>query len=124
LSIRVSEKDVHYIGGLVDGAYVFHLFGDVATELCIRCDGDEGLLLGYNKVELKKPVRAGDFLRCTGWITEIGNTSRILELEAHRYIRVVGSPKESSADYLVEPELVARAQAIVVVPKDSQRFSE
>lgn len=124
LRIRVSEKDVHYAGGLVDAAYVLHLFGDVSTEVCIRFDGDEGLLLAYNNVELKKPIHAGDFLDCTAWISKVGNTSRIIELEAYRYIKGIGSPKESSADYLAQAELVAKAQLVAVVPQEFQRCSD
>ena len=43
LRLRMSAKDAHYGGNLVDGAHMVHLFGDVATELLIKCDGDEGL---------------------------------------------------------------------------------
>lgn len=121
LRIRVSEKDVHYAGGLVNGAYVLGLFGDVGTEVLIRYDGDEGLLAAYRDIELKSPVRAGDFLAVTGWIARVGNTSRTILLEAHRYIRVTGSPFESSADFLAEPELVARAEMVSVVRREQQR---
>ncbi|MFW6056346.1 MAG: hotdog fold domain-containing protein, partial [Chloroflexota bacterium] len=105
LRVRVSEKDVHYAGGLVNGAYVLGLFGDVGTELMVRFDGDEGLLAAYNRIELKAPVRAGDFLEVSGCITRVGSTSRTIELEARRYITVISDPFESSADYLKEPEL-------------------
>jgi len=121
LRVRVSEKDVHYAGGLVNGAYVLGLFGDVGTEVLIRFDGDEGLLAAYNQIELKAPVRAGDFLEVTGWITRVGTTSRTVLLEAHRYIAVTGEPYESSADYLTEPVLVARAEMVSVVRKQQQR---
>ncbi len=121
LRIRVSEKDVHYAGGLVNGAYVLGLFGDVGTEVLVRYDGDEGLLAAYNGVELKAPVQAGDFLEITGWISRAGNTSRTIGLEAHRYIRVTGEPYQSSADYLAEPELVASAEMVSVVRKERQR---
>ncbi len=121
LRIRVSEKDVHYAGGLVNGAYVLGLFGDVGTEVLVRFDGDEGLLAAYNSVELKAPVKAGDFLEITGWIVRAGSSSRTVGLEAHRYIRVTGDPYESSADYLDEPQLVARAEMVSVVRKDQQR---
>ncbi len=121
LRVRVSEKDVHYAGGLVNGAYVLGLFGDVGTELVVRFDGDEGLLAAYNRIELKAPIRAGDFLEVSGWITRVGNTSRVIELEAHRYIRLTSQPFESSADFLLEPELVARAEMVSVVRKPQQR---
>ncbi len=121
LRIRVSEKDVHYAGGLVNGAYVLGLFGDVGTEVLVRYDGDEGLLAAYSSVELKAPVKAGDFLEITGWVSRAGNTSRTIGLEAHRYIRVTGTPYESSADYLEEPELVARAEMVSVVRREQQR---
>ncbi|MCK5212504.1 MAG: 3-aminobutyryl-CoA ammonia lyase [Dehalococcoidia bacterium] len=122
LRLRVSEKDVHYAGGLVNGAYVLGLFGDVGTELMIRYDGDEGLLAAYSNIELKAPIGAGDFLVVTGWISRAGNTSRTMQLEAYRYVSVTGEPFESSADYLDEPELVARAEMVSVVRKEQQRF--
>lgn len=121
LRIRVGQEDVHYAGGIVDGAYVLGLFGDVATEVGVRFDGDEGLLAAYKNVELKAPIMAGDFLELSCWISKVGNTSRTLVLEAHRYIKNVGKPFESSADYLFPPELVAKAQMIQVVPKECQR---
>jgi len=124
LRLRVGEEDIHYAGGLVAGSYVLGLFGDLATEICIRYDGDEGLIAAYNTVELKAPIRAGDFLKLSGWISKEGKTSRIIELEAHRHIKVVGTPHESSADYLTEPELVAKAQLVAVVPKEYQRYTD
>lgn len=124
LRVRVSEKDVHYAGGLVNGAYVLGLFGDIGTELMVRFDGDEGLLAAYNSIELKAPIRAGDFLEVSGWISRVGNTSRVMQLEAHRYISVTGEPFESSADYLEKPELVARAEMVSVARKEQQRFSD
>ncbi len=124
LRVRVSEKDVHYAGGLVNGAYVLGLFGDIGTELMVRFDGDEGLLAAYNSIELKAPIRAGDFLEVSGWISKVGNTSRVMQLEAHRYISVAGEPFESSADYLEKPELVARAEMVSVTRKEQQRCSD
>ena len=35
LRLRMSAKDAHYGGELVDGAHMVHLFGDVAeTKVC------------------------------------------------------------------------------------------
>ena len=36
IRVRMSAKDAHYGGELVDGAHMVHLFGDVATELLIK----------------------------------------------------------------------------------------
>ncbi len=62
LRVRISASDVHYAGDLVDGAHMMKLFGDVATELTIRHDGDEGLLRAYENVEFLEPVNGVDFL--------------------------------------------------------------
>jgi 3-aminobutyryl-CoA ammonia-lyase len=122
LRIRLSEHDVHYGGGLVDGALVIKLFGDVATELLIRYDGDEGLFAAYDMVEFKGQLCAGDFLEVWGWIDRIGNTSRHMQFEAYKVISSVedtGCP--SACNILPEPKLVARASGTCVVPKHLQR---
>ena len=76
LRLRMSAKDAHYGGNLVDGAHMVHLFGDVATELLIACDGDEGLFCAYDNVEFLAPVYAGDYIEAYGEIEKVGNTSR------------------------------------------------
>ena len=125
LRVRVSEKDVHYAGGLVNGAWVIGLFGDVGTELATRFDGDEGLLAAYKEIQLLAPIHAGDFIEVSGKIVKVGNTSRTMEYEAKRYIVQSGTPEQpSAADVLLEPEVVARATMIDVVPKDCQRYSD
>lgn len=80
LRVRMSAKDAHYGGNLVDGAHMLHLFGDVATELLIRCDGDEGLFCAYDNIEFLAPVYAGDYIEAKGEITYIGNTSRKMKV--------------------------------------------
>jgi len=123
LRVRVSEKDVHYAGGLVNGAWVLGMFGDVGTELCIRYDGDEGLLRAYKSIDLLAPIHAGDFIEVVGKIVEAGNTSRTQEFEARRVIAPSNLPEQpSAADFLEEPVVVARATMVSVVPKDCQRL--
>ncbi len=122
LRIRLSEHDVHYGGGLVDGALVIKLFGDVATELLIRHDGDEGLFAAYDMVEFKAQLCAGDFLEVWGWIDRIGNTSRHMQFEAYKVIANAEDKKcPSACNVLTEPLLVARAAGTCVVPKHLQR---
>src|SRR5665809_132 len=81
LRLRLSQADAHYGGNLVAGAKLMELFGDVATELCIRSDGDEGLFAGYSSVEFVAPAYAGDFIEVRGTITRVGKTSRQMDFE-------------------------------------------
>ena len=117
----MSQNDAHYAGDLVDGAHIMKLFGDVATELTIRVDGDEGLLRAYDSVEFLSPVFAGDFLLIKGKVTEIGNTSRKIIFEAYKIIELIKNGKyESSSKILEPPLLVAKASGTSVVLKDKQ----
>jgi 3-aminobutyryl-CoA ammonia-lyase len=121
LRLRMSQADAHYGGGLVDGARLLALFGDVATELLVRLDGDEGLLRAYDAVEFLAPVRAGDFVEASGEITRVGATSRAMRFEARRVIAARGDLSDSAAEVLAEPVVVCRASATCVVPRDRQR---
>lgn len=122
LRVRISEHDVHYGGGLVDGALVVKFFGDIATELLIRYDGDEGLFAAYDMVEFKAQLCAGDFLEIWGWIDNVGNTSRHMQFEAFKVISNAASDScPSACNVLPTPQLVARASGTCVVPKDLQR---
>lgn len=121
IRLRMSLADAHYGGNLVDGAKMLQLFGDVATELLIRQDGDEGLFLKYDNVEFLAPVYAGDFIEATGQITEVGNTSRKMTFEAKKVVAARPDVSPSAADFLDEPIVVTRASGICVTPKDMQR---
>ena len=108
IRLRMSAHDAHYGGELVDGARMLGLFGDVATELLIINDGDEGLFKAYDSVEFLAPVHAGDFIEATGEIVSVGNTSRT-------------DINDSACDVLKEPIVVCRASGTCVVLKDRQR---
>ncbi len=112
----VPYAHAHYGGHLVDGAYVLGLFGDVATEVCIRTDGDEGLFASYSDVQFRAPVRAGDVVEVTARVVRMGNRSRTLEFECRVVCR--GRPDESaSAAEVLDPPIVAvTATGTVVVP--------
>ncbi len=122
LRVRISANDVHYAGDLVDGAHIMKLFGDVATELTIRFDGDEGLLRAYENVEFLEPVHGGDFLEIIGKIVKVGNTSRKIIFEAFKIISSSNDiTQESACDVLEPPILVAKAIGTSVVTKNKQR---
>lgn len=123
LRVRVSPQDAHYTGELCDGSRILSLFGDVATELLIRLDGDEGTFRAYEGVEFLAPVRAGDYLEATGVITQVGATSRAMAFEARKVIAGTRSADAagSAADALADPIIVCRALGTCVVPAERQR---
>lgn len=121
LRVRMGSHDAHYGGNLVDGARILGLFGDIATELLIRLDGDEGLFRAYESVEFLAPVRAGDYVEAVGRIIRIGDTSRKMSFEAWKVITPLPAVSDSAAELLREPVLVARAVGTCVVPADKQR---
>jgi 3-keto-5-aminohexanoate cleavage enzyme len=124
LRLRIGAHDAHYAGELVDGAKCLQLFGDVATELLIRLDGDEGLFRAYDAVEFLAPVRAGDYLEVQGTITAIGRSSRKMRFEARKVIenvRGVPGVAPSAANVLDPPIVVCRASGTCVTPVECQR---
>ena len=118
----MSAKDAHYGGNLVDGAHMVHLFGDVATELLIKCDGGEGLFC--DNVEFLAPVYAGDYIEAVGEIVKEGNTSRKMVFEARKVVAARPDISPSAADVLKEPVVVCRASGTCVVKKEDQRIPE
>jgi 3-aminobutyryl-CoA ammonia-lyase len=125
IRLRLSQADAHYGGDLVDGARMLALFGDVATELLIRNDGDEGLFVAYDQVEFKAPVFAGDYVEAIGSIVHVGNTSRKMTFSAYKVIEGSRDPvNPSTATLLAEPLLVCRASGTCVVPMDKQKGRE
>jgi len=119
--VRMSANDAHYGGQLVNGAHMLSLFGDVATELAIICDGDEGLLVSYENVEFLAPLYAGDYIEAYGSITKIGRTSRRMEFEARKVIAARPDISDSAADVLEQPIIVGRAIGTTVVKAERQR---
>ena len=123
LRLRMSAHEAHYAGELVDGARMLGLFGDLATELLVRVDGDEGLFRAYESIEFLAPVYAGDFIEATAEIVAAGNTSRKMTFEARKVIvntRRAGMAA-SAGDVLDEPVVVCRAVGTCVTPRELQR---
>ncbi|WP_029451702.1 hotdog fold domain-containing protein [Clostridium algidicarnis] len=121
IRIRISQSDAHYGGNLVDGAKMLQLFGDVATELLIANDGDEGLFRSYDSVDFLAPVYSGDYIEATGEIINCGNSSRKMTFEARKVIIPRPDISASAADILEEPIVVCKATGTCIVPKKNQR---
>ena len=112
----VPYTSAHYAGNLVEGAYSLALFGDVATEVCIRTDGDEGLFASYSDVQFHAAVRAGDVVEVSATVTRIGRRSRTLAFEASVVCRARPDKGVSAAEALFEPLVATTAVGTVVVP--------
>lgn len=123
IRLRISAHEAHYGGELVDGARMLGLFGDVATELLIRRDGDEGLFRAYDSVEFLAPVYAGDYIEARGRIVHVGRTSRKMTFTATKVIAASRDPANPSrADVLDPPVVVCRASGTCVTPLELQRL--
>lgn len=127
IRVRMSEKDCPYPEGLINGAHLMDVWGDVASELLVRIDGDEGWFRTYEHIDFLAPVYAGDYIEYYGWIEEAGNSSRRMVFEAYKVLELCkgedGLPA-SAGRVLKEPLLVGRAEGICVTPKDLQRGPE
>jgi 3-aminobutyryl-CoA ammonia-lyase len=115
----VPYSHAHYGGSLVDGAYVLGLFGDVATEVCVRMDGDEGLFASYSRVDFVAPVQAGDVVEATATVVRVGRRSREIAFEARVVCRAVPGGAGSAARVVEPPLVVVTATGTVVVPAPS-----
>lgn len=122
LRVRMSNADAHYGGNLVDGARIMGLFGDAATELLIRNDGDEGLFRAYDQVDFLAPVYAGDYLEVHAELISSGNTSRKMTFACYKVIQALPNINPSAAQVLEQPLIVASASGTCIVPKALQRL--
>jgi 3-aminobutyryl-CoA ammonia-lyase len=112
----VPYAHAHYAGNLVDGAYALGLFGDVATEVCIRLDGDEGLFASYSDVQFTAPVQAGDVVEVVATVRRMGSRSRTIDFACRVVCRGTGG---SAAQVLDPPVTAVTATGTVVVPAAS-----
>ncbi|CAM3255710.1 hotdog domain-containing protein [Stackebrandtia soli] len=112
----VPYNHAHYAGNLVDGAYSLAMFGDVATEVCVVGDGDEGLFASYSDVQFKAPVRAGDMVEATAVVTRVGSRSRTIDFVLKVVCRGRPDRSESAAEVLADPIVATTATGTVVVP--------
>jgi 3-aminobutyryl-CoA ammonia-lyase len=103
----VSFSHAHYAGNLVDGAWGLGLFGDVATELCIRTDRDEGLFASYSDVQFLAPVRAGDVVEVTATLVRVGRRSREMRFELRVLARGEATHGSASGAHMLDESMIA-----------------
>ena len=124
IRLRMSSGDAHYEAGLVDGARILQVFGDLATELAIRTENDEGLFRAYDSVEFLAPIHSGDFIEAEAQIVSAGHSSRRITFQAHKQITYQDGANGKIPVELEEPQLVARATGTIVVPVGKERHAE
>ena len=122
LRLRISNSDISYGGNLVDGAKILKLYGDAATEILIKHDGDEGLFVAYENVEFLNPVYGGDYIEIQAKLISVGKTSRKISFSATIVARQNPNRSDSAADFLSEPILASRALGTCVVPENKKRI--
>lgn len=118
----VPYGDAHYAGSLVDGSYSLTMFGDVATDLCIQLDHDEGLFASYQDVQFLSPIFGGDIIEARATLIGSGQRSRHFHFECVVVARN-RSDAASSASAPLDPPLVAvtaRGTVVVAAPSPTK----
>jgi len=112
----VHHGEAHYAGGLASGAYVVGLFNDIATDLCVQLDNDEGLFASYSEINFLAPLHAGDVMEVSVEVVRVGSRSRTLRFAAHVISRADPASGVTASRALAEPLPVTSAMGTVVVP--------
>ena len=126
--VMMRGADGHYVGGLVNGARIVDMWGDVGTELMVYVDGDISLFLGYNFIKFTAPVYVGDFMEYHGWIEKVGNQSYTCHFEAWKVATMLDRTDadmtgiaHTAATACVPPVLCGEATGSLYIAKKDQR---
>ena len=105
--IRIKEKDIN--NNYIDVCKIIDIFDDVAGELLIRNEGHDGILKGYEELELIKPIGVGDYIDVVGQIIAFNDTRIKVKFEVYK---VLDGEHEK---YLLLPEIVCKAIGVFEV---------
>ena len=124
----MKGSDGHYVGGLVNGARIVDVWGDVGTELMVLADGDISLFLGYKDIQFTAPVYVGDFMEYHGWIEKVGSCSYTCKFEAYKVVTMLDRTdadmtniEHTAATACVPPMLCGTAIGSLYIAKKDQR---
>lgn len=118
IRLRLGPTDGRYAGGLVAGATVMAIFGDLETELAIRVFGDEGLCVAYHSAEFLAPLHVGDYVEGRAHIVASGRSSRRVVLELWK---VIETNADGTGNVLDPPVEAGRAEATIVSGRRENR---
>ena len=126
--VMMRGADGHYVGGLVNGARIVDMWGDVGTELMVYVDGDISLFLGYKNIKFTAPVYVGDFMEYHGWIEKVVNQSYTCHFEAWKVATMLDRTDadmtgiaHTAATACVPPVLCGEATGSLYIAKKDQR---
>lgn len=110
---RMSDRDVFYLGGVVNGARNITLMEDTAKRLMAREFGNTGHITKVEKVRLYEPCFAGDYLEYHARINKVIGDKIVVEVRNYKYIDLPENPEfPSSIDVLPEPKLCTIVQFV------------
>lgn len=103
---RMSDRDVFYGGGVVNGARSLTLMNDAANRLMAKVFQNTGHCVGVNKVRLYNPCFAGDYMEFHAKLMKKEGNKAVIQVRSYKIIEVpVNPPYPSSIDVLPDPPL-------------------
>jgi 3-aminobutyryl-CoA ammonia-lyase len=117
---RVPEELAADAHGFMGGWWAVRIAADVLTLMTVHLDGDESLLRRWDGVDFYTPLYSGEYVRFTGELIAVGNTSRTIDIVGER---LTTRGEGGQAEVVDPPQKVFSARAIAVTPKDRQRKS-
>lgn len=118
IRVRMSSSDAHYAGELVNGSRTVEYMGDVATNLMIMHDGNEGTCIGYDSIRFTAPTYAGDFIEVVGRIIGVCGNKRKVQMRSFKIAENARIPEQDSAvNVLEEPVMTVETIATYETPE-------
>ena len=103
---RMSDRDVFYGGGVVNGARSLTLMNDAANRLMAKVFQNTGHCVGVNKVRLYTPCFAGDYMEYHAKMMKKEGNKAVIQVRSYKIIEVPENPPyPSSIDVLADPPL-------------------
>ena len=89
---RMSDRDVFYGGGVVNGARGMTLMEDCAKRLMAKVYQNTGKCTKVKKVRLYEPLFAGDYMEFIAGIKKQEGNKALIEVRAYKIIQVPEDP--------------------------------
>ncbi|MDD4690969.1 MAG: hotdog fold domain-containing protein [Eubacterium aggregans] len=115
---RMSDRDVFYGGGVVNGARSITYMNDLANRLMAKAYGNVSRCTKVKKVRLFVPCFAGDYMEFIGRILKEEDGKAIIEVRSFKVCELPAEPEfPSSIDMIEDPQLSTAAIFEYAIPK-------